>query len=503
VTARRKLEDLCARHDLRLDYPQTVLREVDAILDAGGIDDPALIDLEASAFITIDNDDSRDLDQAMYIAREERGYRIDYALADAAHYVRPGSALFEEALLRGASYYLPGFSVPMLPRALSEDLVSLNEEKRRRAFVVRMHLDEGAEPVRTELFRARIRSRRKLSYAGVQRYYEGDPSLAKRDFTETLDLLAEVGRKRIRAKEERGVAEYDRLETEIGLTEDEARFTISARPRNDAEKYNEQISLLCNIEGARYLRDASPEHVQPIFRVHLEPPESRVRDFAERIAELVRVRGLDRRWRWDPNTETIGDYLARLPNDSRLTRAIHRQAVVINNPSRFSSEAGPHYGIGAEGYSRFSSPMREIVGIYTHQEAIEKLAGGGTTDPELRDRVIDAGNRAKATQNLIDKEARLLVIDQVLHADLHVRREERPIRRGIVLGVSHDKIYVELDDPPLEVKVYLEDLGRRLSATRERSALEGPSGIAFAVGDAIRLRVDRYDPARKRWSFDV
>jgi ribonuclease R len=440
----------------------------------------------------------------MFIEREGSGYRIDYALADASHYVRPGSALFAEALERGASYYLPGFSIPMLPRELSEDLVSLNEGQRRRAFLVRMHLDASAESTGTEFLRVFMRSRRKLTYAGVQEYYEGDRTLGEEAFTETLDLLAEIGKKRILAKEERGVTEYDRLETEVGLTGDQQDFTISARPRNDVEKYNEQVSLLCNMEGARYLRGRNPEHVQPIYRVHQSPPESRVRDFAERIAELVRVRKLDESvWRWDPKSETIGDYLGRIPEDGGIARAIHRQAVVINNPSRFSSEVGPHYGIGADEYSRFSSPMREIVGIYTHKEALEKMDGDGNVDPDLRDRVIEAGNQAKAMQNLLDKEAKLLVIDQVLHGDLHRAKADRPIRKGHVLGVSQDKIYVELDDPPLEVKVYLEDVGGTLSATRERAALLASDAVAFAIGDPIRLRVDRFDRERKRWSFDL
>jgi ribonuclease R len=488
VSAQAKLLSLCDRQGLPRNHPAAVSEEVARILASPGLDDPALIDLESSAFITIDNEGSRDLDQAMFIAREGRGYRIDYALADAAYYVRPGTALFDDALERGASFYLPGFSVPMLPRELSEDLISLNEDRRRRAFVVRMVLDENADPISTEFFRARIRSRRKLTYFGVQRFYGGDGTLAGFDFTETLELLREIGTKRIRAKEESGVAEYDRLETEIGLTKDQGSFTISARPRNGAEKYNEQVSLLCNMEGARFLR-GSAEYVQPIYRVHGSPPAGRIRDLAERIEAVVKDRGLDPNvWRWNSRKETVGDYLRRLPDNSPVSRAIHRQAVVINNPSRFAATAGPHYGIGAEEYSRFSSPMREIVGIFTHKEALEKLAGSGAIDDDLRDRVIEAGNRSKEMQKRLDKEAKLLVIDQVLHGDLEKKKSERPVRPGCVLGSGNHKIYVELDDPPLELKVYREDLGTQ---------------VEYSLGDVIRLRVDRYDPARKRWCFDL
>jgi ribonuclease R len=499
------LERLCDRLGIASEHPEEVQLEAQRWLERPGIDDPSLADLTHLPFVTIDNDDSRDLDQAMAIAREGPGYRIDYALADASYYVSPGSALFAESLRRGASYYLPGRSVPMLPRALSEGLISLNEGAPRRALVMRMHVDERGEPKETRFVRARIRSRRKLSYAGVQQFYDGEPHLVGHDFTETLELLREVGQKRIDAEETRGVADYDRRETEIGVEAGGERFTITGRRRHDVEKYNEQVSLLCNMEGARLLESGTEPFVNPIFRVHGSPARSRIRDLSERIEELIGLRSLDPTWRWNTLEESVGDYLRRLPDaiSARTARAIHRQAVVINNPGRFSAEVGPHFGIGATSYSRFSAPMREIVGVFTHKEALEKLAGRGIVDPELRDQVVDAGNRAKETQKALDKEIALLVIDQVLHADLERSAADRPVRDGTVLGITPGKMYVELDDPPLELKVYVEDLSVPLSATPERSGLTGERGVPYALGDLVRLQVDRYDPARRRWCFSL
>jgi ribonuclease R len=509
VTARARaaIDALCARHGLTDTYPEPVMRELEAILRDPGLDDPGLTDLTDLPFVTIDGEGARDLDQAMCLAREGEGWRVDYALADASHYVRPGTALFDEALRRGASYYLPDRAIPMLPRALSEDLVSLVEGRDRRALVLRMHLDAAAEPVRTELLSARIRSRRQLTYAGVQRHYDGaDEGLSGQPFTETLALLAEVGRARIRAKEARGVAEYDRRETELGLDPSGERFVIEARDRLPVEKYNEQISLLCNIEGARYLLSGGPApHVQPVFRVHAEPPASRVRDLGERIDELIRLRGLDPAvWRWRPREEDLGRYLARLPDadEAAIARAIHRQAVVINDPSRFSSSAGPHYGIGADGYARFSAPMREIVGVFTHKEALEKRRGEGAIDDALRDAIIEASNAAKELQKTLDKASFLLALDQEFEGDLSRPAEARPIRDGTVLGVSSRRLYVELDAPPLEVKVELEDLGPELRPSPERAALLRGDDVTFAVGDRLRLRVAGLDAEPRRWRFE-
>src|SRR5262245_17333930 len=127
------MEALAEQFGLPLEHPPEVLAEVAALLKAPQIDDPALIDRTALPFVTIDNQDSRDLDQALCVTAEKYGWCLWYALADAAHFVKPGSALFAAALERGASFYLPGLSIPMLPRALSEDLVSLNQNVPRRA----------------------------------------------------------------------------------------------------------------------------------------------------------------------------------------------------------------------------------------------------------------------------------------------------------------------------------------------------------------------------------
>lgn len=119
-----------------LEHSTQALREAEAWLDKPGLDDPALIDLEHLPFVTVDNDGSRDLDQALLVTAEKQGWTIQYALADAAYYIRPESALWEEALARGASLYAPDRALAMLPVVLSEGLVSLNPGVTRRAVII-------------------------------------------------------------------------------------------------------------------------------------------------------------------------------------------------------------------------------------------------------------------------------------------------------------------------------------------------------------------------------
>ena len=332
-------------------YPEAVHHEVSQLLSNPGLDDPQLDDMTGHAFITIDNEDSRDLDQAMYIEPDGNGFCVYYALADAAHYVPPGSALFADALNRGASYYLPEMSVPMLPAALSEDLISLNPQVERRALVFVIKLDADAEVLESRIERARILSRAKLSYNGVQDYHDNSEGhmLDGQDFTHTLQLLRTVGEKRIGLARLRNVVEYDRMSLDVSYASERGdRFVIREDQRLPVESWNEQISLLCNHQGANMLLEAQAQYnVLPIFRVHDAPDQERLKKFSMLLNELAKQHNLPREkwiWRWRDSRygkqESIAEFLRRLPDDGdthAIKRAIKYQAQMLNSASVFTA----------------------------------------------------------------------------------------------------------------------------------------------------------------------
>jgi ribonuclease R len=302
-SARAEVYRLAARSGLDPLYPAEVRQEVADLRGDGGTDDPALDDLEHLPFVTIDNADSRDLDQALYVSRAGQGFEVHYAIADASHFVTPSSALLAEALARGSSYYLPGLTLPMLPPQLSEDLISLNEGQRRRALVFMMRLDEDGTCRATRLVRARVRSRRKLSYVRVQRSWD-DPwgsGFSGEPFADSLRLLREVGRLRLAEAHRRHVVDHHRVELDVRAGPG-GGFTVAARERLEVERCNEQISLLCNVEGAKILVEGRGlEHVQPIFRVHPAPTRSAVASFARATVWLARMHGAEpSTWRAAP-----------------------------------------------------------------------------------------------------------------------------------------------------------------------------------------------------------
>lgn len=507
-SAKASLYGVAVRNQMDPAFPDPVLAEVEAWEHEPKIDDPALEDLTHLAFVTIDGKTSRDLDQALHIESEGDGHVVRYALADASFYVRPGSALFDEALRRGASYYLPGLMIPMLPRALSEGLVSLNPDVERRSLCFTMRLDAEGRCTSTTLTRARIRSRAKLDWDGVQAFYDGGDGFDD-DIEESLHGLAEVGRRRMVLAEARGVVRYRRSEVVVKLAGQEGlRFVVLKDVRRPVERYNEQISLLCNVEGARMLRDGESNggYVEPIYRVHPPPSEDKLRAFERMLESLVESRKLDPDvWAWSSTSgKPIADFLDQLPTEGeqgRLAQAIHRQAVMVNVRSTFQTEPSGHHGVGAEVYARFSAPMREIVGVYLHAEAWEKLRGRGRKDESLREAIVVRANEAKQLQRKVTDESNRLVLDQLF--------AEGGEFAGTVMGLTRGKVHVMLDLPPIDVKVYMRHQqrvakGGELKVSDDGSVLADARGATVCrLGDAVEVRVHGRDDKKDRWILTV
>lgn len=520
-SAKAAVLGLLPRHGLAVGYPPEVEQEAAAWLARPGLDD-GVVDRAALPFVTIDNADSRDLDQAMCIERAPGGgWTLFYALADAAYYVRPGSALFEHALRRGTSYYLPGMSVPMLPPSLSEGLVSLNPNVERRALLFVLSVAPDGEARETKVERARIRSRAKLSYPGVQAFHDGARSgqgLAGHDYTPTLELLREVGEARLAEAKRRGVVEVEREELEVELDpKDPARFVVAVRGRSDVDRWNEQLSLLTNTQGAALFTRADPAlaaELQPIFRTHPAPQREDLDRLEKTVDALLRAAKVDRQaWAWRRDQgESVEAWLKRLPRDratARLREGVQRQALFASQPSSFTSGAGPHHALGVSAYARFSAPMREVVGIFTHKEGLERLGlappSARGDDGRTRERAIASANQAKRRQGALTKDVHALVIDQELGPDLALPRERRPRRAGTLLGVAEHRVFVELDGFPLELKVYREDVeasyGAPYRVTPDASALaparDDPRLPTFRVGDGVTVLVE--GKAGPRW----
>mmetsp|Transcript_47932 Transcript_47932/g.79410 ORF Transcript_47932/g.79410 Transcript_47932/m.79410 type:complete len:537 (+) Transcript_47932:39-1649(+) len=498
-------------------------------------------------------------------------YLVSYALADGAFFVPPTSPLFNEALRRGGtSFYLPGLCVPMLPRKLSEDIMSLNEGQVRRALVFEIYLDEEGSVVMTQTLWGLIRSVWKGTYGKVQDYYDAmdkgkatQHPLHSLKHTETIGLLREVGNLRLKIAKERHVVEYQRESS--GVSIDKKGFLAFTEPRMrlDSERYNEQISLLCNSEGGKLLSDLAkgggqrnnnpgPSVVQAIFRTQKGPSEDGIRTLAATILETIRAHKLPQDvWAWDSKKEFLSDYLGRLQrlckvgadadedakSHKTVLASIERQAMLANQGARFEArnKHGGHFSLRLEVYARFSSPMRELIGCFSHKELKEGLLGrelpGSSVkaDKRAREKIIKAASRSKKTQKSISGLVFKHAMDRLFFPELRKPRAECRIFDGYVIGMDFsgwqksERMYIKLLAPAIQVKIYVQDLNaehRCMYVPTDRktfgrwgtaisiSPLGNSRAPTFVIGMKVTLKVLDHatyarDSTKDRWIFDV
>jgi len=373
--------------DLKIDtsHSEQSQAETDYWLSNTGLDDTKLTDLTDIPFVTIDNEDSKDLDQALYISETKSGYQVLYALADAAYYIRPGSALFTEALQRGTTFYTPLMAAAMLPTPLSEGLISLNPNVHRRALVFDMQLGSDAAVLSCSIVRAKMCSQAKLNYPGVQHWLDTTSDNTE-PYHQSLRLLKEVGEKLIIAGEQRGIVGFNRTATHIELEGQPPQFRVTVRERVATERYNEQMSLICNMPA---------------------------------------------KWHWHEG-QSLADYVAKLPTEpehQRQVGAIQRQIMQAQRGSRFTPEPGEHHALKAS----------------WHQ--------------------------------------------------------------GTIMGLRTDKLYVQLDDMALDIKIYVDDLNETFNTEytvgNTKAKASDPLAPSWVLGDGVQLSVQAYDEARSRFVFDL
>jgi len=348
-------DELCAAFDAiraELDVPQEFPPDVLAAATSAAATLESVLgereDLLDVPFLTIDPPGSMDLDQAMALERDGDGYRVRYAIADVPAFVRLGSPLDAEARRRGVTIYAPDRRTPLHPPGLSEDVASLLPDRVRAAFVWDLRLDATGAVTAATVARARVRSTRRLDYAGVQGQLDGGTADA------TLRLLQEIGERRVALERGRGGAELPMPDQEVERTDD-GRFALRFRPQVDVEDHNAQISLMTGCAAAQLMLDGGVG----ILRTMPPPGEKQVAQLRRRALAL----GAD----W-PEGTAHGAFLRSLdlaePAHVAIvheSRALFRGAAYVAfDGTAPTGEDARHAGIAAP-YAHVTAPLRRLV----------------------------------------------------------------------------------------------------------------------------------------------
>lgn len=501
-------------HGIPWEWPEAVVDEAGR-LEAEPLEEDKQnrVDLRKLPFVTIDGEDARDFDDAVYCEKRTLGgWRLWVAIADVSHYVRPGSALDEEAAHRGNSVYFPEKVVPMLPEALSNGLCSLKPAVDRLAMVCEMELSRAGKPSKYTFYEAVIHSHARLTYTQVGEVLEkgSHPDVDKRRVPD-LKRLHSLYKVLRAARDKRGAIDFETVETRIIFNEQRKIEAIVPVIRNDAHKLIEECMLSANVAAADFFEANS---VPMLYRVHEGPTEEKLENLRKFLGEL----GLDLAGGLKPTPLHYQRLLQQIEEredahviQTMLLRSL-RQAV-------YQAENGGHFGLHYPAYAHFTSPIRRYPDLLVHRgirrviraqkkgQGVQRVRGAspipmGSIFPYDIQAIATYGAHCSMTERRADDATR--EVQAWLKCEYlqdHVGDEFN----GVVSAVTNFGLFVELEGIYIEGLVHITALPSdyyNFDASHQR-LLGERSGRSFQLGGRVRVQVARVDLDDKKIDLEL
>ena len=387
-------EAAIARFDLPHEFSADTLREAQAWGDrVDPHDAEGREDIRALPLVTIDGEDARDFDDAVYAEPHPAGFRLIVAIADVSHYVRPGTALDREAVERGTSVYFPTRVLPMLPTALSDHLCSLAPKVDRLCFAADMVITKAGALKSARFYPAVMRSAARLTYnLAHAALFEGRPAAREElgPLVEPLLVLVDVYRALHKARSKRGALDFDAAEAEFVIDSAERVKGIELRTRNDAHRLIEECMILANVAVAEELEKT---HTPTLYRVHGQPEPEKL----DRLTSTLRALEIEAHL---PETVTTRDLQAiarRLGHtaerpfiESLIVRAMPQ---AVYQPTNIG-----HFGLALRHYAHFTSPIRRYPDLVVHRTLKALIGARGKAG--VRYELAELGTLGESTSKL-------------------------------------------------------------------------------------------------------
>lgn len=456
------------------------------------------VDLRNTPLVTIDGEDARDFDDAVYCQKTPKGWKLLVAIADVSHYVQINSELDKEAQKRSTSVYFPERVIPMLPEILSNGLCSLNPQVDRLCMVCELLINDQGQVTRSRFFDAVMSSHARLTYTEVAKMLvDGDKVLAKKykalmPHLQELYALYKVMRV---SREQRGAMDFDTQETRIIFGAERKIEKIVPVVRNDAHKLIEEFMITANMAAARFLNN---KKMPKLLRIHDGPSADKLLNLKTFLGEL----GLSLGGGAKP---TPLDYMHLMESIKDRPDAHLIQTVLLRSMSQavYSPELKGHFGLALEAYAHFTSPIRRYPDLLVHR-AIRHCLQGKPVESffyGVPDMVV-LGEQCSANERRADDATRDVVSWLKCEYMMDKVGEEFP---GIISAVTSFGFFVELAEIYVEGLVHISNLAQdyfHFDATSHQLRGER-TGINYRLGDSVKVRVARVDLDEKKIDFEL
>lgn len=444
-------------HNIPFEFSQPALNELNQF---GNEIEPDIakerVDLTHLPLVTIDGEDARDFDDAVYCEKNRNGgYLLWVAIADVSYYVRPNTELDKDAVSRGNSVYFPSRVIPMLPEALSNGLCSLNPNVDRLCLVCEMTISAKGRLTTSRFYEAVMRSHARLTYTKVSAMIDGDAALREQydPLITHIESLNELYQLLNHVREERGAIGFESEEPKFIFNADKRIDRIEIAERNVAHKIIEECMILANISAAKFV---SKYKLSLLYRIHDKPDSSRVQALKSTLSEL----GLTLEGKKDPQPKNIAELMTKIASrkdhDMLQTLILRSMKQAVYDP-----ENKGHFGLALDHYAHFTSPIRRYPDLTLHRTIKEILHEINQQDLDSGahkyslEEMLFLGEHCSLTERRADEAVRDVV--DWLKCD-YMKDHVGETRKGTISSVTNFGFFVRLDDLFIDGLVHVSSL---------------------------------------------
>lgn len=483
---------LIRAHGLREEFPAEVITEAEQKA-ARGITDNDLsgrLDLRNELIITVDGEDTRDIDDAISISYDGNFYRLGVHIADVSNYVARGGVIDNEAYARGTSVYFPDRVLPMLPPALSNDICSLNEGVDRLTLSCLMTVDKQGVVIEKNIMPSVIRSRRRMTYKAITKIYEQDSETIEQypdlvNFVQTAVSLTKILQN---ARANRGGVAMDLKEAKILYSNGE--ISIPDYERTISHEMIEQFMALANESVATLM---TAKKMPFVYRVHEQPSAEKAGDFSAFLGEA----GINTEF--DPENVFPMDYKKLLESlkDSAIYPLVNRIMLRSMMKAKYSPENLGHFGLASDCYCHFTSPIRRYPDLCIHRIIKESIKNADKARSVYTNIVSSVSEQSsKCEKNATEAERDV----DALYISVYMQDKIGEEYDAIISGVTAFGIFAELANT-VEGLIPIDTLPDDYYDFDETSYTLRGTRNTFRLGEKLRVRVDGVDFGMRRTHF--
>ena len=494
-----EIEIAIRAHNLPNQWPAEGLDEIAPLMPevpAAAIE--GRTDLRKLPLVTIDGEDARDFDDAVYCQKTTKGWKLIVAIADVSYYVKINTPLDKEAQNRGTSVYFPEQVIPMLPEILSNGLCSLNPEVDRLCMACELHIDQEGKVVRTRFMEAVMRSQARLTYTIVAKILvENDQALIQqyKPLVPHLRQLYDLFKVMRRSREQRGTMDFDTQETRIIFGADRKIEKIVPTERNDAHKLIEEFMITANTAAAKYLNN---KKMPKLLRIHEGPTADKLLNLKTFLGEL----GLKLGGGAKP---TPLDYMYLVNSTHNRPDSHLIQTMLLRSMAQavYSPELKGHFGLALDAYAHFTSPIRRYPDLLVHRAIKHCLQGKKPESfhygfPDM----VTLGEHCSSHERRADDATRDVV--SWLKCE-YMMDKIGDVFTGIISSVTSFGLFVELAEIYVEGLVHISSIGQdyfHFDPISHQLKVER-TGAKFRIGDNVMVKVVRVDLDDKKIDFEL